>query len=792
MGKKSREKKERRERRDRGLEEAPAREKTWVERFLLEIVRFGTYCALFTPLVLSVKFYFPFVGPKSLYFMGGCQIVFFAWLILAIYYKQYRPRINAIFLALVLFLIVLILSSILGIDFSRSFWSKYERMTGLLMWLHVFAFFLAVSSSFKKESDWKKIFIVSVFVSILVAAASLLEYGGVARLQFSPRGGTTLGNTSFLGTYLVFNTFLALYLFLRSLEFKKGALGNWGLRAYALIAVFLAVPAMYFNGARAAYISTFGGFTLLALLWLGFKSKHKINRIVGRILLVVSFIAVLAVFVLLFQPESFVHQKFITLVSRARFVNWDMAWKGFLERKLLGWGPENYTLTFTKFFNPCLFTTECGEEIWFDRSHSIVFDTLVTTGIFGFVSYLGLFGSLFYILGKKYFKEKSLDFWTFAIFVTIPITYFIQNLTVFDMVASLMMFVLILGFGGFLASLGREKKIEKRFALKHKWLPLVLFLIFCFTFFEFVIQPFRTDALVIKALRTQDPTKRVEAYKKTLDTSPLGKYQVREFFAQHSHDLIQNVIVQEGIEGVPRKEDAKKELEFVAEKMEETIEESPLDFRSTLKLAQLYNVYGMLDPQKLPLAEKYGKKAIELSPTNQQAYWALAQTKVRQRDAEAALPFAQKAIELEPKWLQSHSIAVHIARLSGDKEKAQELAQEAYVVALEEIELNPRSWPTYQMAIQISEMAESTQQVKELAQIALVVALEDIELHPEILQNYQRAIEFAGKAGDAQQVKEIVKRAVEFNPDWEEVFKDILKEETIDPVRNFTSDKNAT
>ena len=123
---------------------------------LTRIVRYGVYFVLFTPLIVSSKFYFPFVGPKSIYFMALVEIVFFAWLILAIFYKEYRPRKNLIFLALILFLAILAISSVLGVNPSNSFWSKFERMTGLLMWFHLFAFFLVTSSVFRKKDDWYK------------------------------------------------------------------------------------------------------------------------------------------------------------------------------------------------------------------------------------------------------------------------------------------------------------------------------------------------------------------------------------------------------------------------------------------------------------------------------------------------------------------------------------------------------------------------------------------------------------------------------------------------------------
>jgi tetratricopeptide (TPR) repeat protein len=156
----------------------------------------------------------------------------------------------------------------------------------------------------------------------------------------------------------------------------------------------------------------------------------------------------------------------------------------------------------------------------------------------------------------------------------------------------------------------------------------------------------------------------------------MGKYQIREFFSQNSE-----TIIRENIQQIP-KEQIKEELDFVTAELEKTNKESPLDFRSALELAHLYNVYVLIDPEKIVLAEKYGERAIELSPTNQQAYWALAQTKIYQGDSEKALSLAQKAIELEPRWLQSHEIAIQISQIFGKSDLSRELAEKA-------IEINP-------------------------------------------------------------------------------------------------------
>ncbi len=176
MGKNSRLKRERRlqnQTSQAGLKEEKQISSGW-EKFLVWIITAGAYLSLLTPLMYSRYYYFPFVGPKSLYFMAFCQIVFFAWLILALYKKKYRPKLNIVLLAFGLFIFFMIVSTIFGVDPSRSFWSKFERMTGLLMWLNIFGFFLAVFSTFKTFVEWKRVFFVSLGAAFVVSLLGLL------------------------------------------------------------------------------------------------------------------------------------------------------------------------------------------------------------------------------------------------------------------------------------------------------------------------------------------------------------------------------------------------------------------------------------------------------------------------------------------------------------------------------------------------------------------------------------------------------------------------------------------
>lgn len=674
MGKKSRLKKQRRQaqqiepnQQEEQESEATAKAEG-LEAFLLWIIRLGAVAVLFTPLILYSRVYFPFVGPKGLYLMACAQIVFFAWLFLAIHYQKYRPNFNKVLIVFTVFLIVLVLASLFGVDFSRSFWSKYERMTGLLIWLHLFGLFLAISSSLKKLSEWKNILTVSVVISIFLSLVSILGEAGIAIYK---RGGSSLGNTSFLGTYLLFHVFFAIYLFFTE--------KNKWFKIFVLTAAVLGFLGIYFAGARAATLGAAGGLVLIGLLYCSFKPKRKSIRITGRVALIVCSLIVLVSIVLLFIPGTFVSDKFVEITTASRAVNWSMAWKGFAERPMLGWGPENYTVLFPKFFNPCLFVpSKCGGEIWFDRTHNVVLDKLATTGIFGLLSYVGLFLVMGYVLFKKYYKDKTINFWLFAVFLSLLVGYFVQNLTVFDMPATLMLFVLVLSFVAFLAGKKQDAKIHQRPDKKpaRLWVAVVLGIVFLITFFEFVIQPLKTDIFVINSVIAQNPNERLEYYKKTFEASSMGKYQIRDFFAQHTQS-----IVRENLEKIP-KEILIKELDFVTEQLIKTRKESPLDYRAVLKLAQVYNIYALIDASKLALAEKYAKEAMDLSPTNQQSYWTMSQVKIYQGDYTAAIELAQTAIDLEPEWLASHKIAIQVLQTADQYDEAKALAKRA-------IEINP-------------------------------------------------------------------------------------------------------
>lgn len=650
------------------------RENQGLEKICLSIIKWGTYLILLTPLIINRNFYFPFVGLKSLYFMGLAEVIFFSWLFLIIFDKKFRPHFNPLLGSLILFLIILIIAAVLGVDPSYSFWSKYERMTGILMMLHLFAFFLVISSTFERE-DWKKIFAVSITTGMIISFIALTS------TNETMRGGATIGNDSFLGTYLLFNLFLALYLIFTSKE---------GLKTYSSFCFSIMSLTLFLSGARAAKLSFLGGIILLSFLWLIFCQKRKL-KLVGISLLILSILAVICLTFFAFQPESFVRKQIIERFAGetfgGRFIVWQKAWENFLERPLFGWGPENFEFPFTKNYNSCLGAAPCGGDIWYDRAHNIIFDTLVTSGILGMLAYFGIFISVFYLLWKNYpapyaqhnlanQNAKSLgsgvDFWIPIIFTALLISYLIQNLTVFDMVSSYMMFFLILGFVAGFSSKREENLLDQR--PPHFLIGIIILILFIFSFFEFMIKPTLTDYYVISVIKSPLASeKRMNFYKKALETSPLGKYQVRDFFGQLLLEDIQSGEIKE-----VSRENFKKEIDFIIEELEKTIKECPIDFRSRLTLGKIYNMYAIfLDPSKALLADQILEKTIELSPANQQGYWALAQARLLENKPQEAVSLAEKSISLNPKMKQSHIIIINIAKVIGDYDLAKKKIEEA-------------------------------------------------------------------------------------------------------------------
>src|SRR3989344_2225843 len=136
-----------------------------LNRFLAVAIKIGTYVILFLPLVVFQGMFFPFITGKNFIFRIIIEIIFASWVVLFLRDKSYLPKRSLIFYFVLASVAVLTLATIFGADVSRSFWSNFERMEGLLGHLHLLMYFLVLVGINRTEKDWWRFFHVSFIAS---------------------------------------------------------------------------------------------------------------------------------------------------------------------------------------------------------------------------------------------------------------------------------------------------------------------------------------------------------------------------------------------------------------------------------------------------------------------------------------------------------------------------------------------------------------------------------------------------------------------------------------------------
>lgn len=127
--------------------------------------------------LLCLLFRFTFLGPsifsiyygKAFAFRTAVEVVFFLWVFLAIFYEEYRPRQLPIVLAVLAWILIITAATIFCCH-SNARVLVFERMEGLITYLHLAAYFLVLTHVFRKN-DWLvlfNIFLVSGFLKIFM------------------------------------------------------------------------------------------------------------------------------------------------------------------------------------------------------------------------------------------------------------------------------------------------------------------------------------------------------------------------------------------------------------------------------------------------------------------------------------------------------------------------------------------------------------------------------------------------------------------------------------------------
>ena len=376
---------------------------------------------------------FPYLVGKGLLLRCLVEIVFVAWTVLAVLNPAYRPTRSLLLGLLAVALGVALVSALLGVSVVRSLFSTYERMGGVLDQAHWFAF-AVVLVSVVRAGQWRVLLNANLGVGLVIALWAAGQHLDVEALlwEWSKEGygriTATLGNPIHLGAYVLVNSIVAAGFLVESLVGKTapgstGAVANtadepqrktardglrtiapWLWRLFWALCALLGAWVVTLTAARSAFLGLIAGLAAAAVLF-AWLERGRVRLAVGATAgLLAAAVVVFALLVGSFEPapggqrarsSNPLVERVLSFSKRTvdtRLAAWDAAVDGFLERPLLGWGPENYVVVLGRH------GSGVGAEMRaHDNAHGRLAEELATKGALGVVSHLAVWAGLLFV-----------------------------------------------------------------------------------------------------------------------------------------------------------------------------------------------------------------------------------------------------------------------------------------------------------------------------------------------------------------------------------------------------------
>jgi O-antigen ligase len=625
-------------------------------KILRTIVMIGVYGGLLMPLVFVPKVIFPFVFSKLIYLQILIGLTFPAYLVLAWIEPKYRPKWIPLTAAITAYFAALGLSVVFAVDVSRAWWGNQERMNGLFTLLHFFAWYLMASSLLKTWEQWKRFLIYEVCLSAFMATVAILQKPFPKLLMFpaGDRVGGLLDNPIYMAAYQIFNLFFIALLWLKGVS-KSTKVWLVGFAILDIVAFLLAQS-------RGALVGLGAGIVVFAIVYALFTKNKK-----AKITILGSTLALFLCYGVLFalRNTNFVMHtplerltNFQTTVD-TRFIAWKIAWEGFLERPLTGWGLDDFHILFNLKYNPS--SLQFGYyETWFDRSHNTVMDALSMTGIFGALTFFGLYVALFYSTVKA-FRKKWIDLPTMSIFFALPVAYFVQNLFVFDQPAgftmSFLMFALIAAATS--AEFTGAKDPEQVVETKSKDAPVrsmpwiafgVLQVLALLIVWRFSWLPAKASVISIDSNNYFSAGMLNEAFALAKQAAAIPTPYLDEQTFLQSRNLM--ALVDNGT--AQKFPDWKAWHDLIVDLNTRYLAEHPNNTNPLFIYARFLDDFSSIIPQDAALAEQEYLAAVKTSPERQQLYYSFARFYIVHGQKDKGYQLYKQAEDFDPTIGESH------------------------------------------------------------------------------------------------------------------------------------------
>ncbi len=579
----------------------------------------------FLVLYVSNSLFFPFITGKGFAFRILVEIALAAYAVLALAEPKYRPKFSWTFVLYGAFVVWLFIADALAVSPFKAFWSNFERMDGWVTLVHVFAFFVIAGAVLSADQLWRKWWLTFLSASLLISLYGLMQLSGAFQIhQGGVRLDATLGNAAYLGGYLLFAIAVALW---QAMESK-----GWLRYALYALAAFHAII-LFFTATRGAILGAVGAVILGSILWI--IESGKTGRRSAAVALIAIVVIIGGFFML--RHSSFVQNEptlarfaSISLADgQTRFTIWNMAWQGFLERPMTGWGQEGFNYIFNTYYLPSMY----GQEPWFDRAHNAFLDWLTAGGAPALLLFLAMLGS-----AVVAFYRKSVTRTERVMLISVVAAYSFQALFIFDNLFSYIPIAAILALGHN-ASMRPFKSLEKLPALSQSAAatiatPVAIVVGVVVLWFVNVPNIAVAHELLLALSPQSDLNQNLSYFKAAAAENSFGQQEISEQLVSYAAGVAGQTSAPADVRSAV--------VSYSLEQINKAVMERPKDARTLLEASLAYRAAG-----DLPDALKATQAALALTPQKQQIlieeatiYWQLGDTKKANEIYQASLALA--------------------------------------------------------------------------------------------------------------------------------------------------------
>lgn len=638
------------------------------------LMKICLWALAFVPLIVIDAVFFPYISGKSLLIRLAITLTSIIFLThfsfnrffrLEIYSKIQNIKKNPLVLSLLAFITLVIISTIFAFNQYRAFYGDIERGEGLIGLLFFFGFFIFSYLLFEKK-DWEWFFRLSLITAFILVAKELVDFS-----HGMQRPGSFTGNPTFLAGYLLFSLSASWIVFKgKDLFFKY----------FAVVVGLMSIAGIFVAETRGTILGLFAGIIAI-IIYSGVMGKgilvyKKIN--LQKLSLIL--IGVLIIFSGIFYTtrQNDVWQKVPGLNRLAqigasndttlntRRIALGVSLKAIspanngLEKFLVGWGLENYSIAYNKYYNPLHYKLE---HEWFDRSHNKIMDVLVMNGVFGLVAYLAIWFSFIWIIFRK--KGFSNEMMAVLFFGT---AYLVHILVVFDQISTYIPFFGTLAYLVFSSNIENSDEHNKKQKAQEvsinstkdiiSYLILgagTLFALWVLIFITFV--PFVQMSNYIGMISTGNPVTIAE----NIDSVLTPYTYVQENIRNHFLGIILSNYQEPSVA---------KLLDKSITAMEDLMQREPYNARYYLTLGQAYEIKSKLqnnNPEYFKKGEETFKKAMALAGMRPDVNYALAFSFLSQGRSQESIDLFRKVFSYDNQVPESNFYLGEALAFSGEK-----------------------------------------------------------------------------------------------------------------------------